>query len=62
MWIARDKNGMLGCYSVKPTKGATKWRVELIKNFVGFVYSDGYDDIKWEDEEPRELILKTSNI
>lgn len=39
MWIARDKNGMLSCYSVKPTKGETKWRVGLIKNFVGFVYS-----------------------
>lgn len=58
LYLARDKNGMLGCYSVKPTKGETKWRAGLIKNFVGFVYSDEYDDIKWEDEEPTELDLK----
>lgn len=62
MWIARDKSGMLGCYSVKPTKGERQWLAGPIKNFVGFVYSDEYDDIKWEDEEPRELILKTQNI
>lgn len=58
LYLARDKNGMLGCYSVKPTKGETKWRAGLIKNFVGFVYSDEYDNIKWEDEEPTELDLK----
>lgn len=59
LYLARDKNGMLGCYSVKPTKGETKWEAGLIKNFVGFVYSDEYDNIKWEDEEPTELICKT---
>ena len=59
LYLARDKNGMLGCYSVKPTKGETKWLTGLIKNFVGFVYSDEYDNIKWEDEEPRELIFKS---
>ena len=44
LYLARDKNGMLGCYSVKPTKGETKWRAGLIKNFVSFVYSEEYDD------------------
>lgn len=58
LYLARDKNGMLGCYSVKPTKGETKWKAGLIKNFVGFVYSDEYDNIKWEDEEPTEIDLK----
>lgn len=58
LYLARDKSGMLGCYSVKPTKEGTQWRAGLLKNFVGFVYSDEYDNIKWEDEEPRELVLK----
>lgn len=58
LYLARDKSGLLGCYSAKPTKGQTKWLVEDIKNFVGFVYSDEFDNVKWEDEEPKELDLK----
>lgn len=58
LYLARDKSGLLGCYSAKPTKGQTKWLVEDIKNFVGFVYSDKFDKVKWEDEEPKELDLK----
>lgn len=59
MWIARDEDGSLWLYEKKPYKGKHIW------------YNDSPDyhingrlfpEVKWEDEEPRELILKTQNI
>lgn len=57
MYIARDKNGLVFIYVNKPLKVENKG------------YWDGYDfyinipdeffpEVKWSDEEPRELILK----
>ena len=56
MWIARDKDGSLWIHIQKPTKKTTN----------GFWFSYDYTqvasnlflEVKWEDEEPRELILK----
>ena len=59
MWIARDMNGSLWLYDTKPTKGIYGWSpddtgrcCEIDGNL------DGFEDIKWEDENPRELVLK----
>ena len=56
MWIARDKDGDLFLYLTKPHK---------VKNR-GFWTGDApiillkgcFPEIKWEDKEPRKLILK----
>lgn len=57
IYLARNKDGMLGCYSAKPKKIGTVWNAGII-GFVGFVLNDDFKNIKWEDEEPTELDLK----
>lgn len=55
MWIARDADGSLWLFEEKPYKDKCVW------------YNDSTDyrineklfpEVKWEDEEPRELVLK----
>lgn len=60
MWIARDEDGSLWLYNTKPEKGDKAW---ILTNTTGGCCKideelDGFEDVKWEDEEPRELILK----
>ena len=60
MWTARDEDRTLGLYFNKPEKqedddGEKRWAaagcsIQLPPDF--------YPEVKWEDEEPRELILK----
>ena len=61
MWIARDKNGLLLIYRHKPSKGTAVW-VENPQDTgfydVRYIPEDCFPEVKWEDEEPRELILK----
>ena len=57
MWIARDKSGNLFLHEIKPTKESNWWlsfghKEPLIFGKLWF------PEVKWEDEEPRELILK----
>lgn len=60
MWIARDKSGTICIYDTKPVKDELEW---VIPNSTGG-YSvldsemEGLEEVQWEDEEPRELILK----
>ena len=58
MWIARDKNGELWLHKKKPIKTYDQW--SSIGDIVLVSLSDKsiFPEIKWEDEEPRELILK----
>lgn len=54
MWIARDESG----YSTKPFKRECTWGFKG-KNTTVVVLSDSlFPEVKWEDKEPRELILK----
>lgn len=61
MWIARDKNGSLWLYDTKPVKDSREW---VIPNTCGGYCKilesnlDVFEEIMWEDDEPRELILK----
>ena len=58
MWIARDESGKLFMYSTKPVKRKYTWRFRD-KNTTVVVLSDIlFPEVKWEDKEPRELILK----
>ena len=58
MWIARDKDGALWIHKEKPIKIKDQWcsmgDIELIR----FIDKNIFSEIKWEDKEPRELILK----
>lgn len=57
MWIARDRDGKLFLYLTKPYKIKNKgfWAGD----FPYIILSkEWFPEVKWEDEEPRELILK----
>ena len=60
MWIARDENGDLYLFKKKPYKieycGHGYWINGVSRSHI----SDKtlFPEVKWEDEEPRELILK----
>lgn len=59
MWIARDKNGLVWIFDTKPVKDRHEW---ILPNGTGHYSAidelDSFEGVKWEDEEPRELILK----
>ena len=59
MWIARDKDRGLYIYDKKPIKLNNSWTVNGNFKCVE-ITEDNYlfPEIKWEDEEPTELILK----
>ena len=60
-WIARDKDGILCIYRHKPSKDKEVW-VESPQDKglddMHVIPKDYFPEVKWEDEEPRELILK----
>ena len=56
MWIARDKDGELYLFSEKPSKREEFWLMN--RGTVIQLPSELFPEVKWEDEEPRELILK----
>ena len=60
MWIARDEDESLWIYDTKPIKGDTGWVMANTTGGCSVVDSelDGFEEVKWEDEEPRELIIK----
>ena len=60
MWLARDMNGGLYIYDTKPLKDKYGW---IIPNCTGgrcIIDSEleAFPEVKWSDEEPRELVLK----
>ena len=59
MYVARDKNGLLFIYRHKPSKGKGMW-IENPQDtgLYDYIPEDYFPEVKWEDEEPRELILK----
>ena len=60
MWIARDRNDCLYLYTNKPKKSSDRyWHSE--KGDVLDISALAFPEVKWEDEEPRELILKPIN-
>lgn len=54
VWVARDKYGKLWTYSERPIKTSNRW----IGGHVYPLYDKSFPEVKWEDEEPRELVLK----
>ena len=58
MWIARDKDGELYLFSKKPYKKEEFWNMSWGTITVLQLPSELFPEVKWEDEEPRELVLK----
>lgn len=63
MWVARDRNGQLWLYESKPrkhSKNATFWNSD--DGAKSMIMKDdnwnSFSTVKWEDEEPTELIIK----
>lgn len=67
MWIARDKNGNLRWFEIKPGRDwgeyedyvkneLTVWKDGVIQNYEHILSSDLFPDLKWEDE-PIEVFL-----
>lgn len=66
MWIARDCNGELRIYRTKPTKYPDMgvWiSLDVIGVFIDKCKATDilFSNVKWSDEEPRELVLKPIN-
>lgn len=60
MWIARDYNGDLYLFNTKPKKYETRgqWLSSDGAFFVEDIARELNIQVNWEDEEPRELVLK----
>lgn len=60
MWIARDEDGIICIYDTKPVKDEHVWVIPNSTGGYSVIDSelDWFPEVKWEDEEPRELILK----
>ena len=56
-WVARDKDGELYLFSEKHFKRGDFWLSSTTATNIQ-VPSRLFPEVKWEDEEPRELILK----
>ena len=61
MWIARDKDEKLYLFSKKPSKGEGIWLISRGTITVIQLPSELFPEVKWSDEEPRELVLKPIN-
>lgn len=56
MYVARDKDGHLWLYEKKPLKQLTYWISEDGDSQILDI--NLFPEVKWEDKEPRELVLK----
>lgn len=56
MWIARDKDGSLWLFEEKPYKDKCVWHNDSTDH--RRINEKLFPEVKWKDEEPRELILK----
>ncbi|MEG1008254.1 MAG: hypothetical protein RSE41_00175 [Clostridia bacterium] len=56
MWVARDKNKELFLHEEKPYKEDVN--IWVSNGNMYEIQNGAFPDVKWEDEEPRELILK----
>ena len=60
MWIARDKRQALYVFEEKPIKNKNfeNWTpLSADENFME-INPNLFPEVKWSDEEPRELVLK----
>lgn len=60
MYIVRNRSGELSIFEEKPVKTSYVW---VSDEGAWDILSDDskFPEVKWEDDEPRELILKPIN-
>lgn len=63
MYVARDESGLLCAYSNKPSKNKKVWIENpedkgIDVDSICVMPEHWFPEVKWEDEEPRELVLK----
>lgn len=62
MYVARDKDGDLWLYEKKPIKSELGvWQTDDENMHISSVNPVLFQEVSWEDEEPRELVLKPIN-
>lgn len=69
MWIARDKNGSILLYKVKPCKSSFRWQVpsgtytQVDPLYYSLDPSFFWPEVQWQDEQPRKvkLVLEEDN-
>ena len=54
---------MVNCsfWRIRPIKIGDKWGLGIENQCSAYVPNDDYPEVKWSDEEPRELVLKPIN-
>lgn len=60
MWIARDEIGALWLFQEKPFRKGNIW-VSVDGYCQALEDDDWFPEVSWEDEKPRELVLKPIN-
>ena len=58
MWLARNKDGKLFIWRIRPIKIGGKWGLGIGNQCSAYIPNDNYPEVKWSDKEPRELVLK----
>ena len=60
MWAARDKDNSIRIYNLKPWKFEELgfWACQIKTDYCFKLPENKFPEVKWEDEEPSELILK----
>lgn len=60
MWVARDKDGALFLFTIRPYKVEYKgiWSCVDESDHYVEIPSGLFPETRWEDEEPKEVIIK----
>lgn len=59
-WVAREKDGRLYLYLAPPRKGSGEWLPDINTAYFK-IDRDLFPEVKWEDEEPKEIELSIHN-
>lgn len=57
VWIARDKDGTLNIFPVKPLRTFNRWENYSSDDKIELSFND-FPNVKWEDKEPTKSIIK----
>lgn len=55
-WVAMEKDGRLYLYLSPPRKGSREWLPDINTAYFK-IDRDLFPDVKWEDEEPKEVSI-----
>ena len=53
-WIARDRDGLIYAFSLKPDKGCASW-LDVINSKSCDLKRESFSFVQWEDKEPFEI-------